>query len=113
MGVVNPTPKEPTMLTATRKPRQPKPMTCCVVSRPAACCELLPFGQAGEVEINGGTYGLELISELGSGGEVTLYGYRLTKDDGVSYDLPLALDGCECMGHLQWSVACKHIKALR
>lgn len=91
-----------------------KPLTCAVLSRPACCCTLLPFGQAGELEINADRYSVEFNAELAEDGTPLVYGYRLTKlaDDGNTYDLPFDLAACECMGFLRHG-HCRHQTALR
>jgi hypothetical protein len=63
--------------------------------------------------INGIAYGL---ARLAAHADVAARAFRLTKPDGTTYDVAQRADGvcsCECLGHLRWSVACKHIRALK
>src|SRR5262245_58444426 len=97
----------------TTKSKARRPLTCTLVQPPICACEMLPAGQPGVLTIGTGLYRIETISELPEEGEPKVFGYRLTKTDGITYDLPVTADSCECMGHLRHHCECKHIQAVR
>src|SRR5262245_34161141 len=74
---------------------------------------MFPEGLPGVLTIGTGLYRVETIAELPEAGEPVVYGYRLTKADGTTYDLPADASTCECLGFLRWNKPCKHIKAVR
>jgi hypothetical protein len=62
---------------------------------------------AGVLTINGTVYTVQALRE----------GYRLQKQDGTVYDLPLTLDSCDCPDscyrHERSAGTCKHANGLR
>lgn len=94
------------------KTKTPKATTVRLTARPVCPCELLPNGQAGEVMINDDAYAIEYIGELPATGQPVIHGYRLTKPDNTTYDVPASTDACECWGHMRHG-HCKHTSALR
>src|SRR5262245_18883898 len=90
----------------------PKPIVCTIAFPPVCPCEIAPAGKPGILLLGENVYSVTINATLPETGEPVVYGYRLAKDDGESYDLPADASTCECKCHLRWG-HCKHQDAVR
>jgi hypothetical protein len=74
---------------------------------------MFPAGQGGILLLGLDLYALSIVGLVPEEGEPVTLGYRLRKDTGESYDVPVTADSCECLGHLRHQCECKHIAAVR
>jgi hypothetical protein len=105
------------ILIRTRQPLQPAAGTCRWLRRPIWPCELLANGLPGLLRIRETVYGVLPLADLPATGPAVTRGYRLSKDDGTTYDVSLEGHGsCDCPDGTyrgERPGGCKHQKALR
>lgn len=104
----------------TKKPLQPVSVTGRFLKRPLCCCELLPQGSPGVLEIDHTPYLCSYVSELPPEDEPIIYGYQITKADGAVYHIDAATRWgqwqCDCPDAVyrgERPGGCRHVAALR